>query len=176
MTVKTARNALSLAWGAGSFPLLILVSIQTMTHRYGAGLEWDKGMLWIFPLVLPVLGMIGGAISVGENASDNLPLSSVNSFWFTLVLIIVYFIILYSSMLIGFHIVGDMTDAKEASDEWTFIISSSSWILGTLQWVITIALTKFFIENIRPQSADSLSRLRGRQRSSTPDKPGKPAA
>jgi len=156
MTINRARNVLAIAWGAGSLPLLILVSIQTYNDMYGVGEDSDKGLLWIFPLVLPVFGMIVGAMSVSQTQVDNLTLSSVNFFWLTLLLIVVYFVILYSAMLIGLHNLSPSSTSRD----WTNIISKSSWILGTLQWVITIALTKFFIENIRPESAPKRSSRR----------------
>jgi hypothetical protein len=34
--------------------------------------------------------------------------------------------------------------------EWDFIIRSTSWFLAIFQGLISIAITKFFIENIRP--------------------------
>jgi hypothetical protein len=143
MTIKTARALLSATWVAGSVPLLIIVALQTFNQVYGAGENWDKGALWIIPLILPVLGMVVGALSVGHNESDELKLSSVSSFWVTMILVVVYFIILYGSMIIG------VSGASYRHNNWNFIISASSWILGNLQWVISIALTKFFIENIR---------------------------
>jgi hypothetical protein len=141
MRVKTARAILSATWVGGSVPLLILVAIQTLDGVYGK--DSDKGALWIIPLLLPVLGMICGALSVGHVQSDDSPLSSVSFFWITMTLIVAYFIILYSSMIIGW---GDFPDEHVP---WDSIISKSTWILSSLQWVISITLTKFFIENIR---------------------------
>lgn len=146
MKIKKARAALSWAWVAGALPLLIIVTLQTFNHEYGTGKDWDKGALWIFPLVLPVLGTIVGAVSVGHNESDELDLSSTNTFWLTIILIVAYFVILYSSMIVG------LRRATDKGNEWDFIISASSWILGVFQWVISIALTKFFIEHIRPSA------------------------
>jgi hypothetical protein len=148
MTVRTARTALSAAWFVGSVPLFLLVALQTVRHVYGTGENWDKGALWIMPLLLPVLGTIVGALYVGHNESDDLRLSSTNSFWLTFVLIVVYFVILYGSMITGINA------ASPERNDWTSIISSSTWILGNLQWMISFALTKFFIEHIRVKQLD----------------------
>jgi hypothetical protein len=142
MKVKTARAMLSVTWITGSVPLIIVIALQSINN--GDEKNWDKEWLWIMPLLFPVLGTIVGSWSVGHNEVDNVEISSTSAFWLTMLLSIVYFIIFYGGIIIG----SVTTTARHSN--WDFIIRSTGWFLGTFQALISIALTKFFIENIHP--------------------------
>jgi uncharacterized membrane protein len=142
MKVKTARSTLSITWVIGSVPLIVVVALQSLNQVYGDQQSWDKGWLWIMPLLFPVLGTIIGSWSVGHNKVDNLEIASIAAFWLTMLLSLVYFIVLYGGLIIGAVVYNH--------SNWDFIMRSTGWFLGTFQLLITIALTKFFIENIHP--------------------------
>ncbi len=71
MRVKEARSRLSVLWVAGSLPLIVIVALQSFNQVYGGADSWDKGWLWIMPLLFPMLGTIIGSWSVGRNEIDN---------------------------------------------------------------------------------------------------------
>ncbi|MDQ6701912.1 MAG: hypothetical protein M3Z96_01795 [Pseudomonadota bacterium] len=141
MKIKTARSMLSMTWIIGSVPLIIVVALQAFNQVYGRE-NWDKGWLWIMPLLFPILGTIIGSWSVGENEVDDFEVASTSVFWMTMLFSVVYFAILYGGMIIG--------AVTYKHSEWDYIMRASSWFLETLQVLIAIALAKFFIENIRP--------------------------
>jgi hypothetical protein len=143
--VKTARSSLSILWVVGSLPLIVIVTLQSLNQVYGDAQNWDKGWLWIMPLLFPVLGTIIGSWSAGPNESDELNVSSGSAFWLTVLLSSVYFVILYGGLIIG-SLVYKHTN-------WDFIMRSTGWFLSVFQALISIAITKFFIENIRPAAA-----------------------
>jgi hypothetical protein len=143
--VKTARSSLSILWVVGSLPLIVIVTLQSLNQVYGDAQNWDKGWLWIMPLLFPVLGTIIGSWSAGPNESDELKVSSGSAFWLTVLLSSVYFVILYGGLIIG-SLVYKHTN-------WDFIMRSTGWFLSVFQALISIAITKFFIENIRPAAA-----------------------
>jgi cellobiose-specific phosphotransferase system component IIC len=140
--VKAARSLLSVVWVVGSVPLIVIVALQSFNQVYGDMENWDKGWLWIMPLLFPVLGTIIGSWSVGHNESDNLEISSGATLWLTVLLSAVYFVIFYSALITG--------SLVYKHNNWDFIMRSTGWFLGMFQALITIALTKFFIENIHP--------------------------
>jgi hypothetical protein len=142
MKIKTARSMLSITWVIGSVPLFIVIPLQTFNQVYGGEQNWDKGWLWIMPLLFPILGTIIGSWSVGENEVDDFEVASTSVFWMTMILSVVYFAILYGGMVIG--------AVTYKHSNWDYIIRASSWFLETLQVLIAIALANFFIENIRP--------------------------
>ena len=142
MKIKTARSSLSILWVVGSLPLIVIVALQSLNQVYGGAETWDKGWLWIIPLLFPVLGTIIGSWTVGRNENDDMPISSGSAFWLTMLLSGVYFVIFYGGLIIG-SLVYQHTN-------WDFIIRSTEWFLSVFQALISIAITKFFIENIRP--------------------------
>jgi hypothetical protein len=142
MKVKTARSVLSTTWVVCSLPLIAIVALQGLNQVYGDPQDWDKGLMWIMPLLFPVLGTVVGSMSVGPNEVDGFEISSNSAFWLTMLLSLVYFAILYYAIIVG--------SLKYKHENWTFIMRYTGWFLGTFQALISIALTKFFIENIRP--------------------------
>ncbi len=67
MKIKTARSTLSITWIIGSVPVILIVALQTFNQVYGGLESWDKGWLWIMPLLFSVLGTIIGSWTVGHN-------------------------------------------------------------------------------------------------------------
>jgi hypothetical protein len=145
MKVKAARSLLSVVWVVCSVPLIVIITLQSLNKVYGNADNWDKGWLWMMPLLFPVLGTIIGSWSVGRNESDNLEISSSAAFWLTMLLSCVYFIIFYGGLVIG--------SLVYKHGDWDFIMRSTGWFLGMFQALISVALTKFFIENIHPAPA-----------------------
>jgi hypothetical protein len=149
MKVKMARTILSVTWVAGSAPLIVVVALQGLGQVYGEPgqrLEhWDDGWLWMMPLLFPILGTIVGSWTVGQNKVDDFKVSSSSVFWLTILLSIVYLGILYAGIVIGVIVYEH--------NQWPFIMRSTGWFLVSFQWFITTALTKFFIENIRPDTS-----------------------
>lgn len=94
MKIKTARSMLSITWVIGSVPLFIVIPLQSFNQVYGDEQNWDKGWLWIMPLLFPILGTIIGSWSVGENEVDDFEVASTSVFWMTMILSVVYFAIL----------------------------------------------------------------------------------
>jgi hypothetical protein len=80
MKVKAARSLLSVVWVVCSVPLIVVITLQSLNKVYGNADNWDKGWLWMMPLLFPVLGTIIGSWSVGRNESDNLEISSSAAF------------------------------------------------------------------------------------------------
>ncbi len=142
MKVKTARSSLSILWVVGSLPLIVIVTLQSLNQVYGGPDNWDKGWLWIMPLLFPILGTIIGSWSAGRNESDDLEIASSSVFWLTMLLSCVYFVIFYGGLITG--------SLVYRHENWDFIIRSTGWFLSVFQALISIAITKFFIENIRP--------------------------
>ena len=94
------------------------------------------------PLLFPILGTIIGSWSAGRNESDDLEIASSSVFWLTMLLSCVYFVIFYGGLITG--------SLVYRHENWDFIIRSTGWFLSVFQALISIAITKFFIENIRP--------------------------
>ena len=141
MKVRTARSVLSITWVVASVPVILIVSFQGFNQVYGPD-NWDKGWLWIMPLLFPVLGIILASWSVGHSQYDNLEMSSNYVFLLTMLLSCVYFVILYAGIIAG--------SLVYRHSNWDFIMRSTGWFLSVFQALISIAITKFFIENIHP--------------------------
>jgi hypothetical protein len=152
MKIRAARATLSVTWVIGSVPLLIIVALQTFNGVYGK--EWDKGWLWIMGLLFPVLGSIIGSWSVGKNEEDNFEVASSSIFWMTMIMSLVYFAILWGGIISAFIIDKNVIDYQNKLAEYQehidFVMRATSWPLGAFQALISIALAKFFIENIHP--------------------------
>jgi hypothetical protein len=145
-------------WVGLSLPLIIIVTLQSLNQVYGDAQNWDKGWLWIMPLLFPVLGTIIGSWSVGRNDSDNQLIASGSAFWLTMLLSIVYFVILYGGIITG--------SLVYKHSNWDFVMRSTGWFLAIFQMLISIALTKFFIENIRPSEFEPHHRPEDRRSAS----------
>jgi hypothetical protein len=143
--VKAARSLLSIVWVAGSVPLIVIVALQSLNQVYGVD-NWDKGWLWIMPLLFPMLGTVIGSWSVGRNKIDTAEISSGAVFWLTILLSLAYFVILYGAIITG--------SLVYQHSNWDLIMRSTGWSLGMFQALISIALTKFFIENIHIEDAN----------------------
>jgi hypothetical protein len=97
--VRTARSVLSIMWVIGSVPLILTVSLQGFNGVYGLD-NWDKGFLWIMPLLFPILGIIIASWTAGHSQYDDLDMSSNYVFWLTMILSLVYFMILYAGIIV----------------------------------------------------------------------------
>jgi hypothetical protein len=139
--VRTARSVLSITWVIGSVPLILIVALQGFNQVYGPD-NWDKGWLWIMPLLFPVLGIILASWSVGHSQYDDLDMSANYVFWLTMILSFVYFMILYAGIIVEVVVYRH--------SNWDFIMRSTEWFLAVFQALISVAITKFFIENIHP--------------------------
>ena len=144
--VKGARSFLSVMWVAGSLPLIVIVALQSFNQVYGGADSWDKGWLWIMPLLFPMLGTVIGSWSVGRNKIDTQEISSGSVFYLTVLLSFTYFVILYGAIITG--------SLVYEHSNWDLIMRSTGWFLGMFQALIMIALTKFFIENIHIEDTD----------------------
>jgi hypothetical protein len=158
VTIRAARSALSAMWVILSLPLFVVVSLQSMNQVYGDAQSWDKGWLWIMPLLFPVLGTIIGSWSVGRNDNDDQVMASGSPFYLTMLLSGVYFMILYGGIITG--------SIVYKHGNWDFIMRSTGWFLSMFQMLISVALTKFFIENIRPAEDRPPPRPEARQSAS----------
>jgi hypothetical protein len=128
-------------WVVGSVPLMVIVAFQSFNQVYGLE-NWDKGWLWIMPLLFPILGIIFASWSVGHSQYDDLEMSSNYVFWLTMMLSFVYFVIFYGALIIE--------SVVYRNSNWDFIMRSTEWFLTVFQALISVAITKFFIENIHP--------------------------
>jgi hypothetical protein len=139
--VRTARSLLSITWVVGSVPLILIVTLQGFNQVYGPD-NWDKGWLWIMPLLFPVLGIIIASWTAGHSQYDDLDMSSDYVFWLTMILSFVYLTILYAGVIVEVVVYRH--------SNWDFIMHSTEWFLAVFQGLISVAITKFFIENIHP--------------------------
>lgn len=94
------------------------------------------------PLLFPILGIIFASWSAGHSQYDDLEMSSDYVFLLTMLLSFVYFAILYAGLIVG--------SLVYRHSNWDFIMRSTEWFLAVFQALISIAITKFFIENIHP--------------------------
>jgi hypothetical protein len=142
MKIKTARIILSLTWLIGGLPLLAIVPFQSISDAYGeTSTSWDKGYLWLMPLLFPPLSMIVGSWLVGKNNIDEEPISSVWLLVLTLLLSATFLFIIWGAIFVGAF--------KYNHQNWDQIFRSTTLYLSVgLQPIVTVALTKFFIENI----------------------------
>ena len=143
MKIKTARSSLSIIWVVGSVPIILIVNLQTLNQTYGDAQNWDKGWMWIMPLIFPTLGSIIGSWSVGDNKVDNLEVASKSAFVLTVILSVLYLSTMYSGLIVG--------SVSYRHSNWDYVIRATNWFLTAFQGLLSIALTKFFIENIRPK-------------------------
>ena len=79
---------------------------------------------------------------MGRNETDDVEIPSSSMFWLTMLLSSVYFVIFYGGLITG-SLVYKHT-------QWDLIMRSTGWFLSVFQALISVAITKFFIENIRP--------------------------
>jgi hypothetical protein len=141
MKIKTARNLLSATWFAGSLPPIALMPLLSLFDAFGdPATAWDKGYLWLMPLVVPPLSMIVGSWLVGKNKIDEAPISSVWLLIAMLLLSATFLLIVWGAIIVG--------ALKYNHQNWDNIFRSTSWYLTGLQPILMVPLAKFFIENI----------------------------
>jgi predicted PurR-regulated permease PerM len=153
VTVGKAKAILSLVWVLLSIPLIGIEFIQTLNDNYD---QWDVGLGWLIPLVLPVLSFIVATWTVTETDSDRVLLKKFHVFVTSLLASVVYLGLLYVVVLLmprDLELLRDYIEHK--------MKPSSVW-LGVLQGIVVIMVGKFFLEHI-PDGPDHHHPARGRR-------------
>jgi hypothetical protein len=134
MTVGRSRAILGVFWIAGTAPIMLILSIQTIIGVYGE--EWQLPWSWVSPLVFPNLSLIIAVWTIEEPNTPERVIRSRTLLITTMMLSVFYLINIYAVLLVGRYSDISIRD----------IMSASSWYLLPFQALVTGALGKFFIE------------------------------
>lgn len=136
MTIKKARSILSFLWVGLSAPLVLFAVVLSATKFSND--QWDVPWSWLIPLVIPTLSLIIAVWSVGGTPHDEINVKSMGVFWCTLALTLLYFVAIYLVVLLY----------PLSSSDLATHLRTSGWYLGLLQGLTTVAVGKFYVENV----------------------------
>ena len=143
MTLGRAKAVISYVWVVIAVTILGIVFIQTLKGKYDfkPG-DWDAGLAWAMPLVLPILGFIIPTWTLAGSARDQVIVKNVHVFVFALILSLLYFIALF---VVLWQIPVEISDIEAYA---TRTLRTTSWVFGVFQVAVVAALGKFFLEEI----------------------------
>jgi len=144
MTVGHAKAAISYIWlvlGAIVFGLVVYL---TMIGKFRfSPSDWDAGLSWITPLVLPVLGFIIPTWTVHTTKRDRVVLTNTHVFFAAIPLSILYFAGLFGVL---WRLPQEISEIEAYVND---VMRTSSWFLGTIQALTIVVVGKFFLEEIQ---------------------------
>jgi hypothetical protein len=136
MTIGRARAILSLLWIVLTCPIILIISIQTVLGVYGE--DWDLPWSWLLSLIFPTLSLVVAVWTVSTATVTEKPVRSMHVFWGAVIISVFYLTNLYIAVILGHY--SPLTIER--------VLKASAWYLVPLQGLVTVALGKFFVENI----------------------------
>ncbi|HUC60530.1 MAG TPA: hypothetical protein VMF53_01095 [Alphaproteobacteria bacterium] len=136
MTFARAREILAWTWSL-SLLLVLIVLVQTAMGYYKT--DWQIPWGWLSPLLFPILSMVFGAITARTSLAHETEVRSKQLFVITLILSALYIVALYIVVIFG--------AISPNGIEW--LMAASTWFLIPFQVIVSISLSKFFVEELR---------------------------
>ena len=137
MTIATARFVLAIVWCVLSLPIMLFVAIQTFSGVYGG--DGEKGLLWIFPALVPQIStVLTSSIVIRKSKRLGSTFVSLPVFITTASLSLLYLAIVYAAIWIG---IWEFRNAN-----WDYIFRMSTLFLIFLQGIFLTAYTAYFFE------------------------------
>lgn len=137
LSVRRARNILSLFWILATGPLILLVIVQTVLGKYGQ--DWQIAWGWLSPLVFPILSLVLAFSVLSADPAAKRPFRAPAVFWGTMILCGFYVAMLWSVIL--------LEPVSELG--WVNLMKFLGWPLGVVQGVVAGAVTRFFLVSLR---------------------------
>jgi len=109
--------------------------------RFSAS-NWDAGLSWVIPLVLPVLAFMIPTWTIRQTKKNLTVLNHSHVFFAAVFCSLLYFLALFGVLL---RLPREIGDIEKYVDE---VMRTSSWYLGTAQALIIVILGKLFLEDI----------------------------
>ena len=143
MTLGRAKAIISYVWlilGATIFGLVVYLTLIDK-FRFSRS-NWDAGLSWVTPLILPVLAFMIPTWTIGTSKKDRMALKHNHVFFAAVFLSLLYFLGLFGVLWRLPREIGEIE--KYVND----VMRTSSWFLGAAQGLIIVVLGKFFLEEI----------------------------
>lgn len=144
MTLGQAKAALSYIWlifGSLIFGLVVYLTLIGK-FRFAPG-DWDAGLSWVTPLVLPVLGVIVPTWTIRSTKKDRVVLKHVHVFFAAMFLSLLYF---FGLLAVLWLLPRDIEAIQAYVND---VMRTSSWFLGTIQALVIVVVGKFFLEEVK---------------------------
>lgn len=149
MTLGRAKACLSGVLLAGGGAVYIIVIIQTLVGRYDFGPgDWDSGIAWASPLILPILGFVIPSLSLVPASRDRVRIKHSYVFWLTLFLSFAYLACL---VVVLWRVPLGIADIHSYVNR---VMRTSLWAIGAFQAVLMGLLAKFYLEEVRDDIDD----------------------
>jgi hypothetical protein len=143
MTVGRAKAVISYIWlffGSIIFSIVVYLTLIGK-FRFAPG-NWDAGLAWATPLILPVLGFIVPTWTIGTTKKDSIVLKHAHVFFAAVFLSVLYFLGLFYILWL---LPREIDDIEAYVND---VMRTSSWFLGTVQALLIVVVGKFFLEEI----------------------------
>lgn len=144
MTVGHAKAVISYLWlifGSIIFGLVVYLTLIGK-FRFSAS-DWDAGLSWVTPLILPVLGFIIPTWTIRATKRDRVVLKNTHVFFAAVLLSTLYFLGLFGVL---WRLPQEISEIEAYVND---VMRTSSWFLGTIQALTIVVVGKFFLEEIQ---------------------------
>jgi hypothetical protein len=146
MTLGRAKAIISYIWLILGSIIYALVVYLTLIGKFRfSASDWDAGLSWVTPLVLPVLGFIIPTWTIVGTNKDHVILKNIHVFIAAVLMSVLYLLALFGVLWLLPQEIGAIE--KYVNE----VMRTSSWFLGTFQALIVVVLGKFFLEEIREE-------------------------
>ena len=150
MTLGRAKAILSGFWFIFGGIVYMIVAYLTLIGRFDLGPgDWDAGLAWVSPLILPVLGFILPTMTLTSVPRDLIKIKHVHVFGIVLTLSLFYIGLLFL-LLWRLPLEIDKIETYVGN-----VMRSSLWYMGAFQAVIMGLLGKFYLEEVNPGRPDN---------------------
>jgi hypothetical protein len=159
MTVGRAKAIISYVWLIFGGTIFALVVYLTLIGKFRfSPSNWDAGLSWVIPLVLPVLAFMVPTWTIRATKKDRVVLKHTHIFFAAVFLSVLYFLGLFGVLWLLPREIGDIENYVND------VMRTSSWFLGVAQALIIVVLGKFFLEEINEETEQNQTERRSRRR------------
>ena len=137
MNINTARNTVGGIWIMLFLILFGIFTYQTISGFYGG--EAKKAWDWLTPHILPIVGVILGAVAAGWSTTDQseeTPQIKLTVFWLAIILSLVHFLVITATVVFA-------AQTDTISDNLA-TLESANIPLAITQGLVTTILVVFF--------------------------------
>ncbi len=146
MRLGRAKAIISSTWLFLGVIIYLVVIYLTIIGKFKfAPGDWDAGLAWISPLILPVLGFILPTWTLTGTRRDRVELKHMYVFFFAIFLSLLYLLALF---FVLWRLPEEIHEIEEYVNQ---VMRTSSWYLGTFQALILIVIGKFYLEEVHEE-------------------------
>jgi hypothetical protein len=150
MTVGRAKAIISYVWLIFGGTIFGLVVYLTLIGKFRfSPTNWDAGLSWVIPLILPVLAFMVATWTVQTTQKDRMVLRHSHVFFAAVFFSVLYFLGLFGVL---WRLPREIGEIENYVDD---VMHTSSWYFGAAQALIIVVVGKFFLEEIGEETKAS---------------------